>query len=277
MKKIRHIVILVAFLASSIFGPAEAHSPYAIRQSIISGPNQNPLIVEKLFGDGVIVSSDPVRLQIRNKNGAVIAYTQTALHVSVFCPTIQFCWAFPYDNSAIVEPMHLDDKTLDYAAQDPKIYPEEMADYLSGKNDTLRYTALREPFYSDKPYHFSKGPEWLKWLSPLIIIITNFFSFLILAFVYFLPFLLAPWYLAFALNKENPAKLLFLILGTLVSLVYIFFVVMGTIFIYFFTYSLPVLYCIGIAAISVFSGIYFSKNFRIKTITKAFEKLDMDE
>jgi len=255
--------------------PAQAHSPYAIRQNIISGPDQNPLIVEKLFGDGVIVSSDPVSFQIRNKNGAVIAHTQTSLHLSVFCPTIQLCWAFPYDNSAIVEPMHLDYKALDYAAQDPKIHPEEMADYFSGKNDTLRDTGLREPFYSDKPYHFYKGPEWLKWLSPLIIISSNFFSFLILASVYFLPFLIAPGYLAFALNKENPAKLLFLILGTLVSLVYIFFVVMGTIFIYFFAYSLPPLYCLGIAAVSIFSGIYASKNLRIKSIRKEFEKLDI--
>jgi hypothetical protein len=252
MKKTRLIAILVAFLAISILLYANLLRPFWIEKGIIAAPDKKPLIVERHVEDMVI--SDAASLEIRNQYNTVIAYTQSSKRVGVFCTSLQFCWAFPYDNTSF-EPMHLDYKNLDYNTT-------IASDYMG--------------WYS-KSYHFSKGPEWLKWLSPFIILIDNFFASLVLAILFFLPFLLAPWYFAFAMLHNNLKKWALLIAGALILILYSWALIIITLVAYLFNLALPILYCASIILISIFSGIYVSKNFRIKAIAKAFEKLDTSE
>ncbi len=255
---------LLASLCFLSMLPAQAHRPYAVKEYTIQGPNKQNMIVEKLFGDGIF-SGDPVRLQIRNQQGAVIAHSQTATHVGVFCPSIQFCWAFPYDD-LLVEPLLLDYEKLQYNASDVTNQPEALADYLSGAIKVLRDDRLGYPSYRDTPQNFSTGSPLLKILSPFIIIGDNFLTFLVLALIYFLPSFLSPIYHAFSLRKSGLRKLGLLSMGWLLLISYTILALFVS-FIILFTWSTPFIYCLVIIGGSARAGAYLSQKVYLKRLS----------
>jgi hypothetical protein len=252
---------LLASLCFLSMLPAQAHRPYAVKEYTIQGPNKQTMIVEKLFGDGIFYG-DPVRLQIRNQQGAVIAHSKTATHVGVFCPSIQFCWAFPY-NDLLVEPLLLDYEKLQYNASDVTNQPEALADYLSGAIKVLRDDRLGYPSYRDTPQNFSTGSPLIKLLSPIIIIANSFLTFLGLAVIYFLPSLLLPLGLAFCLRRTGFKKVCLILIGILLAFAYTAFVLMASLVI-LFTLSTPLVYSVVVAGGSVWTGTYLSKKLMLK-------------
>ena len=82
-------------LALLTHAPAHAHPPYLLKQGVITDPDGNQVIKEKLYGDGVIVP-DPGTFQLRNRHGALLANSPIEDHVASFCPSLNFCWVFPY-------------------------------------------------------------------------------------------------------------------------------------------------------------------------------------
>jgi hypothetical protein len=125
--------------------PASAHSSYAVKVKTLEDPNGSSLILEKLYGDGIFFA-DPVKVQIRNKNGVVIAQSKTATHIGIFCPYIQFCWAFPYE-TLFVNPIYLDFQKLNYKASLKPKLPSALIHYLNGSTGKLPSSAFNAPVY----------------------------------------------------------------------------------------------------------------------------------
>lgn len=75
---------------------AYAHSPYAIPEGIIE-TNHGKIQVERYFGDGIILAPDPVRGQLRDERGIVIAESPVNFNGVVFCPSLQHCWTFLFN------------------------------------------------------------------------------------------------------------------------------------------------------------------------------------
>lgn len=92
MKKNRLYFLLV--LALLIHASAHAHPPYLLKQGVITDPDGNQVIKEKLYGDGVLFP-DPGTFQLRNRHGALLANSPIEDHVASFCPSLNFCWVFP--------------------------------------------------------------------------------------------------------------------------------------------------------------------------------------
>ena len=86
---------LFLILTLLIHAPAYAHPPYLAKQGIITDPDGNKVIKEKLYGDGVF-TNDPVTFRLRNRHGALLANSPINTHVFSFCPSIDFCWVFPF-------------------------------------------------------------------------------------------------------------------------------------------------------------------------------------
>jgi hypothetical protein len=252
------IYLLLAVTATLSASTAQAHRPYAVKVKTIQSLKHDILIVERLFGDGIFFA-DPVRLQIRNQQDAVIAHSQTASHVGAFCPSIQFCWAFPYQG-LLVEPMYLDYKKLDYHRSNGLKTPEELTNYLSGSSTTLRTPSLVYPSSRDMPENFIAASSLLKLLSPLIIIGDNFLTFLLLAILYFLPSFLLPIYITFSQRQNGLRRTSFLLLGLIVFITYIALSLLAS-FVILFTWSMPIIYCLLIAGASVWVGITLSRRF----------------
>ena len=86
---------LFLILTLLIYAPAYAHPPYLIKQGLITDPDGNKVIKEKLYGDGLF-TSDPATFQLRNRHGALLANSPINDHAFSFCPSIDFCWVFAY-------------------------------------------------------------------------------------------------------------------------------------------------------------------------------------
>lgn len=94
--------------------PVFAHKPYGHLQKDLRSPQGERLVLEKVFGDGLF-GPDPSSLQLRNRHGAVIAYTPANIFVGVFCPSLDACWAFPHDSIlGLGAPYRLEPGSLDY-------------------------------------------------------------------------------------------------------------------------------------------------------------------
>ena len=240
MKQFSLLVFVLWFLCAQ---PVEAHSPYVIKIKTLEVNRTNSLILERLFGDGVVVS-DPVRLQVRNNKGVVIAYSATASHVAEFCPLVQFCWAFPYEDS-IVTPMYLDFKKLNYNETSESDPPEQLSIYPSDDN---------------KPKNFLKGSTVIQLLSPVIIIGDRIFTYIFLCIAYFIPaFLLATLRTVIASQKGFTSFWLTL-LGFIILFSYYGFVISGTI-LCVFSYSMSLVYSLFFIALSTWAGFMNSKKF----------------
>ncbi len=184
-----HVLVLAILLSA---GAAEAHRPYAVKIKSLEGPQGQPLIIEKLFGDGIF-SADPVSLQLRNSRGAILAYTPVGQHVALFCPSLKSCWAFPHDALfGLASSWRLDPSGLEYERpRDPD---------LEGKIESRgRITyGFGNPSQRSAASGFKKEASlWPRLASPLFVFLDHAILLTVLAFTCAFS-LAAPWLYALA-------------------------------------------------------------------------------
>lgn len=174
--------LILALLFSLFSSPAYAHPPYIVKEKDIIGPNNENLIVEKLYGDGIF-GSDPVAFQIRNSNGAVIASSIVSDNIAYFCPSISNCWIFPNGFLPFFSKGYkLNSENLEYSKKlsDKNNFQEDRVkfeDYLQGREKTLQSNSLPYPESNDEePYGFSDVP--LSYIaSPFVMIFDKAFHY----------------------------------------------------------------------------------------------------
>lgn len=251
-----YLTFLITLLSYNI---AFAHQPYLEKQGYI---HDYTLIKETLSGDGIF-AKNPMRFQIRNLDGEVLAYSRTASHITSFCFSTQFCWVFSYDFiNPFIAGYYLDYKNL--KPQETKIKEEDLVSfdqYLKNKN-IKRFTSysLGYPEHTnDLPAGFRSYPL-TKFLSPVVIIIDQYIPVLFFAFSTFLLHYFG--YILFSKHKPNHHKkhIIFLKYFSRIALILVSLGIYGVIaFILTFTFSTPLI-CMVLA---VFLG-----ELSIKKITK---------
>ena len=237
------ITLIFLILVLQGITSAEAHSPHAIKVNTIKDPNGNPLIVEKLYGDGIF-GPDPTRLQIRNRHGVVIARSTTDSSIFAFCPELQFCWAF--HNAIGLQALKLDYKNLSYEKTDPASLSPGLKDYLL--NTTYIHGSeadLSWPKIQDRTEGFIEINTPLMLLSPIIVLMDNIILFCIVAILFAIIFCI-PF---FIITPPRKNLLIMIILGCM------FFGCTGlTSIIILFIYPEFFLYNATIAALSSCAG-----------------------
>ena len=237
--------------------PAQAHRPYLVKKNTIAAPSNMTVITEKLYGDGIF-TADPVSFQLRNTNGAVLAYTPVASHVATFCPHIKFCWAFPYGPRSILTiGLKLDYQTIDWLAQQPPpseditgIDPEESTSYEKYLKDK-RQKITRSHNFGYPEMRSGAAMQGFSYispaivLSPLFIIADQFFPLALLAALTLSPFLLHWIFFKRLRAKRKVNQFLLQAAGT-----FLIFSNLGLAFSIFailsFTFSAPIFYLFAI-------------------------------
>ena len=172
-------------LALLIHAPAHAHPPYLLKQGVITDPDGNQVIKEKLYGDGVLFV-DPRTFQLRNRHGALLANSPIEDHVASFCPSLNFCWVFPYhvlslfavgwslDTEAVV----FDKPAPNYEFKDAA-KAEAFKSYLHDKN-VKRFSAYALGYPEFNRSHSGFKPSGISALfSPFIIMADQFIQLLV--------------------------------------------------------------------------------------------------
>lgn len=269
MKSNKLYLLLVLALLSH--APAHAHPPYLLKQGVITDPDGNQVIKEKLYGDGVI-TTDPVTFQLRNRHGGLLANSPIEDHVASFCPSINFCWVFPYHALSLfavgwsldTEALVFDKPAPNYEFKDAA-KAEAFKSYLNDKN-VKRFSAyaLGYPEFN-RSHHSGFKPSGISALfSPFIIMADQFIQLLV--------FLLSTLVLLIIFRpfsrgkkiKRKKFKYLFYIIYALFVAVYVGFYVLE-IFIVAFTLQTPLIYMLlfilaGISVILFLEGNKISKD-----------------
>lgn len=257
----RGIFIALFSICMFLSAAAFAHRPYVVKIGTLESPMGNPLILEKLFGDGIF-SADPVSLQIRNMDGAVIAYAPTGNHVGVFCPSIKFCLAFPHSSlSPFSAPWQLDYKNLDYDKKLAPIATEEDLEYATGYKDYLTNKKAKQfhsyefddPFLRKGSSGFVKAPFALAFFSPIFIFADHIVPLTVLAFICSLPFLIKALHNKLAIGKEGSLKVVLKIFAFLFYLGWLG-LFLTSLLITGFTLAVPMPYIILVIAASLWTG-----------------------
>ncbi len=251
----RHVLLLaLIFLITS---PAYAHRPYLVKEGSINDPSGNPVILEKLYGDGIF-TSDPVSFQIRSKNGALLAHTPTAEHVAVFCPDISFCWAFPY---GIVSPftvgMRLNHESIDWSAPAPQLdmkgeEAELYKKYLEDKKQKRAYSySFNYPeMRKDNPGNGFSASTLSIAFSPFVIIANHVIQLALVTILSVAPFILYwLFFRRFSPNKKIN-RVLLKTTGGLIIFGYLLFYCLA-LFILGFTVGTPWLYMLAAMALGL--------------------------
>lgn len=247
------LFILIFLIAPS----AHAHRPYVIKEGTISDPSGNLLILEKLYGDGIF-TSDPVSFQIRSKIGALLAYTPTADHVAVFCPKINFCWAFPY---GVASPFTTGYK-LDHTSTDWNAAPQKLD--LQGEEEELYKKYLSDTKQRDaRSYSF--GDPWGRKdqkgfipsnasiiFSPLLIIYDQIIQLIVTILLSAFPFFLYWLFFKRYTPEKQTNKILIRGIGTVLILGYLLFYCLA-LFILGFTIGTPWLYMLAAMLLGIAS------------------------
>lgn len=192
MNLIKILACLLLFLCVGSTA-AQAHDPYARKIATLKDSEDRTVIVEKLYGDGII-GPDPANLQIRNHQGVVVAYSPAGDFLIPICPHIQFCFAIPHDGPYIISPVwKLDYKSVDFSArtnQDAchdnvnsdlkhRTAAKELCEYMTNSEKVwIREYGSTYPELLKEPLSFSPAPLIMTLISPLIVIITNIHIFL---------------------------------------------------------------------------------------------------
>jgi hypothetical protein len=95
--------VLAGTLAFGWGVAASAHEPYEMPAAVLVDSSGERFNVVKRYTDG-IVFTDPVRLVVRNAQGATVAETDAGRDISLLCPTERRCVAFRYDGLMPVVP-----------------------------------------------------------------------------------------------------------------------------------------------------------------------------
>ena len=177
---------LLLVLALLIQAPAHAHPPYLLKQGVITDPDGNRVIKEKLYGDGVL-TTDPVTFQLRNRHGAVLANSPIEDHIASFCPSINFCWVFSYHVlSLFAVGWSLDTEALEFDKPAPNYEfknaakAEAFKSYLNDPN-VKRFSAyaLGYPEFNRSRHSGFKPSRISALFSPFIIMADQFIPLLV--------------------------------------------------------------------------------------------------
>lgn len=258
-----HRLYLFPILALLIHAPACAHPPYLMKQGLITDPNGNQVIKEKLYGDGVFIT-DPVTFQLRNRHGALLANSPINDHVASFCPSIDLCWAFPYSFispfsfgwSLNAEAVEFDKPAPNYAFKG-----EEEEDFKSYLNDQSfkRVSAYFLGYPEFDKSHSGFKRSWISvLLSPFIIIADQFIPLLVLFLLALVPLIISRLSSRWKKVERKTVKYLFHTISALLTFVYAVFCILAT-FIIGFTFSTPVIYMLASVAAVLFLESHFFK------------------
>jgi len=203
---------------------AQAHAPYLVKQGSVESPTGAPLIIETLNGDSIMGPfPNPSSMQLRNASGTVIAYAPTAGYTTVFCPSVQFCWAFPYEIipiSFVPWKLAYRDITYDKPFDDSLTTEQrlEFEEYLSGKTDYLSSYGFGYPEHRDTTLGFKAVPA-MGILSPVFIIAAKWRAYVILAGLCLLPFFTRPFLKDWRVTRKIAAGFHITLIGiTLMSI-----------------------------------------------------------
>lgn len=245
-----------AFLSVIIFlfmsAPAFAHQPYVVKHSVITDPDGRPLITERLQGDGVF-TADPKSFQIRNAAGAVLGYSPAGTHVGVFCPSVEFCWAFPYGQLLpFAKGWRLDIKSVDWrqmpeppdASVIHKGAEEDFKKYLD--NPHVKYAhgyGFNDPQFRDGFYNFTDSLLSVV-ASPFIILWDQILFVTIIAVLSLLTFFLSRLVFVDLPKRDVPFRIALSVLG-FVALTVVFGVMVVSAFVMAVTMSAQLVYLLG--------------------------------
>lgn len=268
-------VILLSALIFLIASPAYAHRPYLIKEGSISDPSGNPVILERLYGDGIF-TSDPVSFQIRSRSGALLAHTPTAEHVAVFCPDVNFCWAFPYGiASPFTVGMRLDHESIDWDAPAPKLdikdnEAELYQKYLEDKKQKRAYSYSFDypEMRKDQQGKGFSASAWSIVFSPLFILANHVIQLALVTVLSVVPFILHWLFFKRFIPSKKINKILLKSAGGLIIFGYILFYCLA-LFVLGFTIGTPWLYMLAAMALGLSSPKLIRKWKKIPILGKA--------
>lgn len=242
--KQQHIFLSLLFLLTHFTcRVAEAHRDYLIKETTLQ-TEHGKVLVEKHFGDGIIVS-DPLSVQIRNAQGEVVAHTPISYSIAVLCPSLEFCLAIPHGSLTLwAQPWRLTPEKIDWKKPSDVTASKskELAEYLT--DDKRRRTIADGEYlgHERELNGFEKTDTLYFLLSPLFLIACYFPLLLVFLFLGAAPYwLLIPfnekfkhWFakiIIFGLSCGYTLIIAALLMGTLfISLPYVYmalFFVMG--------------------------------------------------
>lgn len=244
MKQQQIFLSLLFLLSVLTCRVAEAHRDYLIKETTLQ-TEHGKILVEKHFGDGIIVS-DPLSVQIRNAQGEVVAHTPISYSIAVLCPSLDFCLAIPHGALTVwSRPWKLVAEKIDWKkAPMPGATPStELVEYLT--SDARRRT-IADGEYLDREREmkgFERTDSLYFLLSPLFLIACYFPMLLLVFFMGAAPYwLLIPFNEKF---KHPLAKIIIFCLSCSYTVI-VFALLLGTLFI-----STPFAYMVMFFAIGL--------------------------
>ncbi len=233
-RKLLYLLCILLFTQVPVF----AHSPYAIKYKSFKDPSGNAVVLEKLYGDGII-TTDPVSVQLRNKHDAIVAHTQTSSFASIFCNTLKNCVVYPYDTfSLFATPYILDFENLNFLKE---LASTSQSEIRNTKTSETPATRLQYPEYRKGMIGFTKAPALYALSSPLMIIKNHSLFYLIVLALSFFIHVITEAYRVWLEKSDDAILKVGRIIGWLVSIgVYSALSIFG--FLIMITWALPVFY-----------------------------------
>lgn len=249
------LIFLFVFLFSA---EGYAHSPYAVKKGTLIAPGGQIVVKEKLYGDGIF-SADPVTFQIRNRNGTVLANTPVAEHVAVFCPSVSFCWAFPYGFlSSFATGYKLDAKKVEWDSDLLSPYlKDEGLEGFKHYFDDKREKVFRGPG-QDYPEFTKKDSGFVEvsftaFISPIVIASDQIVVLLCLLILTIIPSVLYWLFFRRAWTRNKLFRLAIFTFGGLLMLGYCGFYFLALLVIGF-TLATPVFYMLVVMVAGMVLG-----------------------
>ena len=272
MKNSKLYFLLV--LALLIHTPAYAHPPYLMKEGAITDPDGNRVIKEKFYGDGIFWP-DPETFQLRNRHGALLANSPIDSHVVSLCPSIRFCWAFPYNAASIfpigwslnIEAVEFDKPAPNYEFKN-EAEEEKFKSYLNDQN-VKRFSSyyLGYPEYN-KPHSGFKPSGISVLFSPFIILVDRFIPLSALLLLTLVPFVIFWLFFKWKKIERKTVKYPVYIIGALLIAMYLGAYAFA-IFIMSFTLFTPLLYMLAFVVAGAISGAIFLERNNISKDKKA--------
>ena len=223
--KLYFLFVFVLLIHTSAY----ADPPYLLKQGAITDPDGNQVIKEKLHGDGMI-GVGPTTFQLRNRHGALLANSPIDNHVASFCPSINFCWVFPYSGMSLfsvgwslsIEAVEFDKPALNYEFK-RKAEEEKFKSYLNDQN-VKRFSAYVLGDSDFNRPHSGFKQSWISVLfSPFIILADQFTRLLVLLLLTLVLFILFELFFKWKKIERKTVKYSVYTIGALLIVVYLAF------------------------------------------------------
>ena len=258
-----------------IHTPAYAHPPYLMKQGVITDPDGNTVIKEKLYGDGVITAVDPATFQLRNRHGALLANSPIDDRVASFCPSINFCWAFPYSAMSLfsigwslnTEAVEFDKPAPNYAFKS-EAEEEKFKSYLNDEN-VKHFSAYFLGYPEFNRSHSGFKQSRVSFLfGPFIIIADQFIPLLVILLLTLVLFILFWVFFKWKKIERKTVKYLVYTIGALLIAVYLFCYAIAM-FVMAIGFPAPWLYILAFTIAGKFAATIFLKRNKIPKDRKA--------